>query len=323
MAYYSLAMLELARELAEQDPVYEDMVVKFLEHFVLIMEAMEASGLLRRGRRLLLRPAHRRPTGNATPIRVADAGRGASRRCRPSSIPIDRRASGAARLGKRFARRLEQRSTSAEGRDWRSAATGDSRRLLLSVVPPEQLRRMLDELFDEDAFLSPHGLRSLSKRHSDAVPRCRASRARRIEYEPAESRTAHVRRQLQLAGPGVVADQLPGHPGLAAVRPVLRRRLHGRVPDRLGRQLSLRDVAEDLADRLVSIWLPDGDGRRPVYGGVEQFQTDPAWQDNLLFFEYFHGDNGAGLGASHQTGWTALVVDLIIDPPGVRPGDHP
>jgi hypothetical protein len=78
--------------------------------------------------------------------------------------------------------------------------------------------------------------------------------------------------------------------------------------------LALRDIAGDLADRLVGIWLPGPDGRRPVYGGVELMQTDPAWKDNLLFYEYFHGDNGAGLGAMHQTGWTALVADLLLDP---------
>ena len=75
------------------------------------------------------------------------------------------------------------------------------------------------------------------------------------------------------------------------------------------------EIAQDLADRVLSIWLPDADGRRPVYGGTERLQDDPAWRDNLLFHEYFHGDNGAGLGAMHQTGWTALVVDLILDPP--------
>jgi hypothetical protein len=86
-------------------------------------------------------------------------------------------------------------------------------------------------------------------------------------------------------------------------------------PTGSGRHLALHDVAGDLADRLVSIWLPGPDGRRPVYGGVEKLQNDPAWRDNLLFFEYFHGDNGAGLGGMHQTGWTALVADLILDPP--------
>ncbi len=87
-------------------------------------------------------------------------------------------------------------------------------------------------------------------------------------------------------------------------------------PTGSGQQRTYTQVAQDLSDRLLSIWLPDADGRRPVYGGVTTLQEDPAWKDNLLFFEYFHGDNGAGLGAMHQTGWTALVVDLLLDPPG-------
>ena len=86
-------------------------------------------------------------------------------------------------------------------------------------------------------------------------------------------------------------------------------------PTGSGHQHTLREVATDLADRLIGIWLPDGTGRRPVAGGQPLLAEDPAWKDNLLFYEYFHGDNGAGLGASHQTGWTALVVDLLLDPP--------
>ncbi len=86
-------------------------------------------------------------------------------------------------------------------------------------------------------------------------------------------------------------------------------------PTGSGQQRTLRAIAGDLAERLVSIWLPDADGARPVFGGIEMLQHDPAWKDNLLFHEYFHGDNGAGLGAMHQTGWTAVVADLILDPP--------
>jgi hypothetical protein len=86
-------------------------------------------------------------------------------------------------------------------------------------------------------------------------------------------------------------------------------------PTGSGQYFALSDIAGDLADRLISIWLPGPDGKRPVYGGVDLMQTDPAWKDNLLFYEYFHGDNGAGIGAMHQTGWTALVADLLIDPP--------
>lgn len=87
-------------------------------------------------------------------------------------------------------------------------------------------------------------------------------------------------------------------------------------PTGSGNHRTLREIAGDLADRLVAIWLPNHEGRRPVHGGIELFQSDPAWKDNLLFYEYFHGDIGAGLGAAHQTGWTALVADLILDPPG-------
>ena len=90
-------------------------------------------------------------------------------------------------------------------------------------------------------------------------------------------------------------------------------------PTRSGRSATFAEIADDLSERLVGIWLPGTDGRRPVFGAIERFQSDPAWRDNLLFHEYFHGDAGAGLGASHQTGWTALVADLILDPPG-RPG---
>jgi hypothetical protein len=93
-------------------------------------------------------------------------------------------------------------------------------------------------------------------------------------------------------------------------------------PTGAGELRTFGEIAQDLADRLLSIWLPDENGRRPLYGGVRRLQEDPAWRDNLVFNEYFHGDNGAGLGAAHQTGWTALVVDLILDPPG-RPAVPP
>ena len=120
-------------------------------------------------------------------------------------------------------------------------------------------------------------------------------RARRVDDDD-------VRRQLELARPGLAAGQLGDNFKLE-------------YPTGSGQQRTFGEIAQDLADRIVAIWLPGPDGRRPLYGGVEKLQTDPAWKDNLLFNEYFHGDNGAGLGAAHQTGWTALVVDLILAPP--------
>ena len=114
----------------------------------------------------------------------------------------------------------------------------------------------------------------------------------------------------------MVPCQLRGRPALLQYDQFFGSDFTVEYPTGSGKQLTLREIAGDLADRLVGIWLPDHEGRRPVFGSVERLQTDTAWQDNLLFHEYFHGDTGAGLGASHQTGWTAVVVDLILDPPG-------
>jgi hypothetical protein len=136
-----------------------------------------------------------------------------------------------------------------------------------------------------------------------------------IDYEPAESRTAMFGGNSNWRGPVWLPVNYVVIRSLLQYGEFFGSELTVEHPTASGNQLTLSAIAADLADRLVRIWLPDHEGRRPVYGGAERFQTDPAWKDNLLFFEYFHGDNGAGLGASHQTGWTALVVDLILDPP--------
>ena len=315
MAYYALAMLELARELAAHNPVYDAMVVKFLEHFVLISEALDASGMLDADDAFFydrLIDAH----GNATPIRVQSLV-GVLPGLPAASIAITD-AERSLTLNKHFARRLEA-IILGEGREWRLMGEGDSRRLLVSMVSLEQMRKGITTLFDEEAFLSPYGLRSLSKRHHGDVPGARRPwREHRVRARRGAHR--HVRRELQLARSGLAADQLPGHPGAGAVRPVLRPRAPDRVPDRLGsravpgrgRRGPGRPARLDLAA-----------GRRRATAGERPprvLDLDPAWRDHLQFFEYFHGDLGIGLGASHQTGWTALVVDLIIDRPGVRPG---
>ena len=205
-------------------------------------------------------------------------------------------------LGKRF-ERMRDAYRETGGRGFGRVRTPDGEEAaLVSVIEPEQPRATLREFFDEDGFLSPHGLRSVSKRYEnnpyvlDGVP------GAWIDYEPAESTTTMFGGNSNWRGP----VWLPVNG---------RRRLQAGVPDRLGQQRTFGEIAQDLADRIVAIWLPGPDGRRPLYGGVEKLQTDPAWKDNLLFNEYFHGDNGAGLGAAHQTGWTALVVDLILAPP--------
>ncbi len=315
MAYYSLAMLELARVLATHNHVYDAMVVKFLEHFVLISEALDDSGMLDADDAFFydrLIDAH----GNATPIKVQSLV-GVLPGLPAASIPITD-AERSLTLNKHFARRLEA-IILGEGREWRLAGEGDSRRLLVSMVSLEQMRKGITTLFDEEAFLSPYGLRSLSKRHM-ATYQVPGVPGATIEYAPAEARTGMFGGNSNWRGPVWLPTNYLVIQALVQYDRFFGPERMIEYPTGSGRELSLGGVAADLADRLVSIWLPDADGRRPVNGRHEVLDLDPAWRDHLQFFEYFHGDLGIGLGASHQTGWTALVVDLIIDPPGVRPG---
>jgi hypothetical protein len=183
------------------------------------------------------------------------------------------------------------------------------------VINPDDLRSTLKEFFDEAAFLSPHGLRAVSKRYQgkpytlDGVP------GATIDYEPAESTTSMFGGNSNWRGPVWLPVNY-----LAIRQFVLFHQFLGddftlEYPTGSGQERTFAEIAQDLADRIIAIWLPDHDGHRPIYGGTQRLQEDPAWKDNLLFFEYIHGDNGAGLGAMHQTGWTALVADLILDPP--------
>ena len=310
MAYYSVAMLTLAVLLAERDSVYEDMVVKFLEQLVLVMDALEDSGCYDPSDGFfydLLTDAF----GNREPIKVQTLV-GVIPALPAMTLPT-RNTDRIQRLRKRFARRMEAQNRQIL--DWRIRGTGNSSRGLVSIVPPDQLARIFATLFDESAFLSPHGLRSISKRHSTPyqVPGMPGAT---IEYEPAESHTAMYGGNSNWRGPIWFPINYLVIRSLLQYDQFFGPEFTVEYPTGSGRKLALRDVADDLANRLISIWLPDPDGRRPVYGGVELLQTDPAWKDNLFFNEYFHGDNGAGLGATHQTGWTALVADLLLDPPG-------
>jgi hypothetical protein len=310
MAYYSLAMLALSMVLTSANDVYTDMVVKFAEQFALITDALDASGLYDADAGLFcdrLTDAF----GNATPIRVQTLVGVVP--ALPSGVIPWPQVERLAGMRKRFAARMQLLGRS-QPETWRITGEGSDRRMLVSVVAPDKLGRLLTTLFDEDAFLSPYGLRSLSKRHREpySVPGLPDAV---IEYEPAESRTAMYGGNSNWRGPVWFPTNSLVIRSLVQYSEFFGDSYLVEFPTGSGQKRTLRQVASDLADRLVSIWLPDDDGRRPVFGAVEQFQTDPAWKDNLLFFEYFHADNGAGLGASHQTGWTALVADLILDPP--------
>jgi hypothetical protein len=194
------------------------------------------------------------------------------------------------------------------------------RQMLLGVVAQQQLLQLFGKLFDEAEFLSPHGLRSISAYHREHpyVLEAQGIRAS-IDYEPAESTTNMFGGNSNWRGP----IWLPLNYLLVSVLDRYQRFLGDEFrveyPSGSGNRVSLEVIIDDLMDRLISIFLVGPDGRRPCFGGVERMQRDPAWKENILFYEYFHGDNGAGLGASHQTGWTGIVADMIRRRHGATP----
>jgi hypothetical protein len=313
MAGYALSMATMASILhsSGRRPAL-DLVQKFLEHFAAIRDALDGSQLWDEADglfydRLLL------PDGTAVPVRV---------RSMVAMIPM--LAAGVVaedglartlRVGKGFARFL-QRAGLAGPADLAAAGRlrGDDgqRRLLIGVVGLERMRRMWSVLFDPAEFLSPHGLRSMSAYHREhpyvfEVAGVRAS----VDYEPAESTSGMFGGNSNWRGPVWLPVNYLVAAALERYHQFFGADLTVEYPTGSGHQATLHEVAGDLWDRLVSLFVRGPDGRRPCFGGVARFQDDPRWRDNLLFHEYFHGDNGAGLGATHQTGWTALVADVI------------
>ncbi len=184
-------------------------------------------------------------------------------------------------------------------------------RRLLSIASQEQLRQMLRYMLDEREFLSPYGIRALSQIHRDQPYHLSVNGMdHRVDYEPAESSTG-LRRQLQLARSSLVSGEFRADRIFAEVSLLSWRQFQSGMSHRV-RQYddALRGSRRNLR-RLMNIFLQGADGRRPVFGGTEKFQNDPHWRNLIPFHEYFHGDNGAGIGASHQTGWTGLVAKLI------------
>ena len=287
-------------------------MLKFLEHFAAIRDALNSQGLWDETDGLYYDRLVT-PSGACVPVKA---------RSMVGIIPalaavvIDEHdLERALVLGKKFAGLLGQEglSDTAKLREL-GLLRGEpgNRRLLLSLAGPARLERLLRWLFDEGEFLSPHGLRALSAWHRDHpyeldVEGVSAS----VDYEPAESTTAMFGGNSNWRGP-------VWFPLNYLVISVLDRysRFFGdeltiEYPTGSGRQLTLDLVALDLSDRLISIFTRGPDGRRPCFGGTELLQNDPAWKDNLVFSEYFHGDNGAAIGAAHQTGWTGLIADVI------------
>jgi hypothetical protein len=185
--------------------------------------------------------------------------------------------------------------------------------MLLGVVSVRRVLRLFERLFDESEFLSPYGLRAISRWHADHPFELDADgTSARIDYEPAESTTGMFGGNSNWRGPIWMPVNFLIVEALGRYGRFFGDDLKLEYPTGSGNQLTLDEIAADLRNRLISLFLVGDDGRRPCFGWVERLQQDPAWKDNLLFNEYFHGDNGAGLGASHQTGWTGLVAELIL-----------
>jgi hypothetical protein len=189
---------------------------------------------------------------------------------------------------------------------------GPTGRRLASVLSETKLRRVLAIMLDEKEFLSPHGIRALSLVHADQPYVFRSgTQDYRVSFLPAESDTGMFGGNSNWRGP----IWMPVN--VLIVRALLQYYLYFgdtftiECPTGSGRLMTLYQVAAEISRRLESIFLRDKDGRRPVYGGTEKFQEDPYWRDLILFYEYFHGENGAGLGASHQTGWTGVIARLM------------
>jgi hypothetical protein len=188
----------------------------------------------------------------------------------------------------------------------------DNRPEVITIVPEARLRRVLARMLDEAEFLSPWGLRSLSRHHRDHPLVLKVDGVEtRLDYEPAESQTGLFGGNSNWRGPVWFPLNLLAVESLRHLHETLGARFTVELPTGSGVQATLGEVAAELERRLVSLFLLDAKGRRPVYGESALFQRDPAWRDNILFYEYFNGDTGEGLGASHQTGWTALAGALL------------
>ena len=313
MSMFSQNMLEISVELASNDSYFQDMAAKFAEHFLWIARAMNQTGPdgMWDEEDGFYYDVLRLPDGRAQRLKVHSMVGLLPLAATTLIEPWQRER--VPRVLEIVRQRLEHmpdllKSIHPTG----PGHLGHGGRGIIALVNPDRLRRILARMLDENEFLSPYGIRALSRYHLEhPYVLDIGGQEYRVNYLPAESDTGMFGGNSNWRGP----IWMP-------VNAVLLRALlsfylyHGdnfkvECPTGSGKMMNLFEVGQELANRLQKIFLKDSRGRRPVYGGTEKFQTDPNWKDNILFFEYFHGDNGAGLGASHQTGWTGLVAKYI------------
>ncbi len=313
MAFFAQSMLGMAIELSGHDPVYEPMVLKFAEHFAFIAAAMDRIGdnhdELWDETDGFFYDVLRLPDGSAQRLKVRSIV-GLLPLCATAILPLERvqlRDDLLARVGRRLAAMPDLLATIHDPR-----VPGVNGRRMLSVLDGDKLRRVLARMLDEDEFLSPHGLRALSRYHLDHPFSLDVhGQDYEVRYLPAESDSGMFGGNSNWRGPVWFPINFLILRGLLNLYTYYGEDYTVECPTGSGRQCTLFEVAVELGRRLETIFLPGPDGHRPMYGGTEAFQNDPRWKDLLVFNEYFHGDNGAGLGASHQTGWTGLIARIV------------
>lgn len=313
MGMYCLNMLEIALELAKANPVYEDIATKFFEHFIYIADAMNHIG------------------EDVTHLWDEEDGFYYDVLRLPHSDDIKLKVRSMVGLIPLFAvetietETLKQFPAFKERVEWfiknrvdlvqniacmRREGVGERR--LLAIAYPEKLRRILQKMLDETEFFSPYGIRSISRYHAENPYTLHANGNEfRVNYEPAESSSGLFGGNSNWRGPIWFPVNYLLIESLQKFHYYFGDSFQIECPTGSGNLMNLWEVASELSQRLTRIFETDSFGQRPVYGDTEKFQTDPHWRDLILFYEYFHGDNGAGIGASHQTGWTGLVAKLI------------
>ncbi len=310
MAFYSLTMLSIALELARQEPIYDDLASKFFEHFVAISEAINTFG----GTGLWdpddgFYYDELNVNGQSTPLKVRSMV-GLLPLIAVEVLDIDT-ISHLPHFRKRLTWFLEHRKDLAHRV---TLSEGESPRILLAIASRAQLVRVLRYMLDENEFLSPYGIRSLSKIHETSPYSFYAGdEIHRVAYVPGESDSWLFGGNSNWRGPVWMPVNYLLIEALERYHHFYGEDLQVECPTGSGIFMNLKDVSREIARRLASLFLPDPRGRRPAHGDDPRFINDPHFRGLALFHEYFHGDTGRGLGASHQTGWTALALRFIED----------
>ena len=312
MAFYATTMLKIALELAKDDPSYEDMASKYFEHFIAIADAINSlggNGLWHEEDGFYYDILHLKDV--AFPLKV---------RSLVGLLPLiaivqldQQQLEGLPGFHSRMNWLLENRKDLAEHIAYMTFKNADgTARRLLALPSQARLRRVLHYMLDENEFLSPHGIRSVSRYHEAHPYTIKLEEVEyTVRYDPGESTSPLFGGNSNWRGPVWFPINHLIIEALERYAEYYQDDFQVECPTGSGQLMNLCEVAAELKSRLVSLFLPDAEGHRPIHGQDPRYAQDPHFKDLLLFHEYFHGDTGKGLGANHQTGWTALITNLI------------